>query len=480
MANDYRNESTRSAPSQRYGVPGTTYPTPNPFDELITETGRSRAGIYYPIAYGTPHQENPLALLCFEGTVKSNNTDKDPQRIYANTRFGQAVYNTTSAGDANQNSAFPWVIRSYLLLRDYVHGTIGAPLDEVVSLEITNGGQGYGALLNPTDYNGQPFNGQLSLSFSEGTGGGAEGVAEVQDGVIVAVILTNGGSYTAAPNVSVNDIGTGVPVIAEITANLQPQTMVLTEESEAPAEHPYTSLWVRVTRKYETLPGPIITTEEYDAETNSVVTVTRQEVATNTTDPTLGSLLTDFKSVPISAAKKMFVLRNYNNSVLSTTILEYRPERFVYPALLTAVATAILKRKDNTTVPFVNLTIEAERPRLVPHEYSTTFTTTQPTKTSVMSGIQLINPQRLNYNGVHFSAVTGPLLTDGGSIVYTTGTDDPEWTFQVETYTYQASTPSRTSYIASRTSGAWYLIDRQSKKLARSLWSTTSISIPVL
>jgi len=266
MSNDYRNESRRRPPAERWGTPGTSYPTANPYDLVITEEVDVRTQAFDPLLYGTPHPVVTTALLCHQSQSRGNNTDKSPIRVYANPRLAQEPYNLVHGDNEENNPSYPVFVRSYLLPRGYAPATRLAPLGAIIGLVLTAGGTGY-AVSNPT-----PGFGRISLSVSATGGTGAAGYAEVVAGVIVAVVLTNSGSgYTASGTASATG-GSG----ASITALVQLQTALLTDEVEEPAEEPYGGYFVRVRRTYETIPGPLSSETLYDKESDTNITKTRQ------------------------------------------------------------------------------------------------------------------------------------------------------------------------------------------------------------
>src|SRR4051794_14223807 len=139
MSNDYRNESRRTPPATRYGTPGTSYPTPNPYDVVITEEVTNRAQVFEPVLFGTPHPVVTAAVLCHQGDVRSNNTDKAPIRVYANPRLAQEPYNLVNGESEANDPAFPVFVRSYLLPRGYVKATPGQPLKSLTGLTLGSG-----------------------------------------------------------------------------------------------------------------------------------------------------------------------------------------------------------------------------------------------------------------------------------------------------------------------------------------------------
>lgn len=246
-------EDFRSSPARdRFGLPEVRYPTPNPSDVVITIDTVLKNDGYVPVAPGTPCPDDPTALLVWQGPIKGAENEKNIRRIYATNRSGQDVYNAALKYTQDVNST-PIYVRTYLLPRaGYVPATKGIPLKSIVGVVVTNPGSGYTSV--PT------------VAFT-GTGSGATATAEVQfdpttgvSGAVVAILLTAGGdNFTAAPTVAITSGGgTG----AAATALIQPQTALLTHEESEPADGELSSLFLKVTRVYETLPGPVLTTYE--------------------------------------------------------------------------------------------------------------------------------------------------------------------------------------------------------------------------
>lgn len=268
MSNNYSNDSRRRPPLDKYGTPGTQYPTPNPYDVVITEDVTNRTAAYEPVLYGTPHPSVAAAILCYQGQIKGNNSDKAALRIYANPRLAQEPYNLVNGDDEANDPAFPVYVRSYLLPRGFTKATMGSALTALIGLSLGAGGSGYGDALFTPGF------GKLPLSFSGGTGSGAAGFAEIAAGVVVAVVLTNTGTgYTSAPSVSIGGGGSGSG--AGITGLLQPTTAKLTNEEEQAAEEPFGGYFVRVTRSWETIPGPTLVSTKYDPESDVLITTAR-------------------------------------------------------------------------------------------------------------------------------------------------------------------------------------------------------------
>lgn len=242
--------------------------TPNVLDFVVVDEwtlDQLRAESRLDIAFGSPHPNSrDFSDYTFVWQAPAQPT-VSVHRWWCKTRSGQEAYNARYSTQESAN-AFPSFSRSYFEPRiGYAALTKLAPLTSLTGLTLTAGGTGY---LGDGD-------GSTPLIFTGGTGaGGATGVAEVRGGVIVAVLLTDGGSYTAVPTVTAEGGSDAI-----ITAVLQPASCVLTKEEAQPEVEPYGSLFLRVTRLYETLPGPILAKSGFDPEDGALTVDYSQRVA---------------------------------------------------------------------------------------------------------------------------------------------------------------------------------------------------------
>lgn len=322
------NEAFQGPREDRYGYPGVNYPTANPRDLLIVEDYQQRTDPFHALGYGVPHDKNTACLLCWQMPTKGDGVEKNVRLYYANLRLAQETYNLVKGDNTAADSSFPTSIRSYLLPRGkYVKGTMGTALAALIGLILTNGGTGYGN------------NGQIPLIFTGGTGTGAAGYGEVVAGVIVSVFLTNSGSYTSPPIVSAAG-GTGLAVTVLTQAD-----QVLTDEVETPAEEPYGGYFVRVTRTWETLPGPELIKAGYESETGARMRTTRQPVLPGTPATDLGTSRT-FDGITMYAVDSTLEEGdNVNKPTLVTvwmeipaTYTELSSEKSVCPAIFTYIS----------------------------------------------------------------------------------------------------------------------------------------------
>lgn len=284
-----RPESRHFPPQDRYGLPQVSYPTPNINDLVIIEDVPIRDQAYAPLLPGTPHPKKATAKLVWQGPVKGNGESKAVRRIYATSREAQDAYNA-SLSYTSDSKDYPTFVRSYILPRlNYTRATDLQPLKTLTGIRLNSGGSGYS---------------QDTTVVIIGNGTGATAECEVINGVIVAVWLTSGGDgYTTQPTVGfVDGTGTG----ANATVFFQPQTALLVKEEAVPAEGELSSLFIRVTRIYQTLPGPWLTQWVNDERTGLPFKIERRYIAaTSVSEPN--------NALPVTGSAKR-------------VITEYQPE----------------------------------------------------------------------------------------------------------------------------------------------------------
>jgi hypothetical protein len=240
-----------------YGKPTTRIATPNVFDLVVVEDIPISPEKYRALPYKSPHPDyaNNHLILVWQGPVKAANNQVNVRRVYASEDdspenwFNYAI---KYSGDATTN---PIYIRSYTTLREsYVEGVRGSPLTAVVKLQVTNRGSGYTNDPVPV------------VAITGGGGAGATAKAIVSpDGKILGLqLLTEGTGYTSNPTVNItHPDGTGAVAIAVI----QPAGAVLVKEELAKLDDvQLDSIFVRVHRIYEVLPGPWIPYSRWDDE----------------------------------------------------------------------------------------------------------------------------------------------------------------------------------------------------------------------
>lgn len=257
------------------------YPTPNKVDEVLKTAIIKNATDYVSLLYGTPPPENTHAghLLCAQIPVDWNLV----QRVYAADLTLEQTYNFNQlfSGDS---ASHPIFIRDFLVRRaNYTRTANGATLAGLYLATVTAGGSGY-------------TQDTVSATVSGGTGSGGTVTPIVSNGAVVALAITAVGTYTAVPNVTINDTGAGVGATG--TLSIQPATAVLVKEEEMRLgpDNYRDSLWMLVRRTYETLPGPWLPFTRYDDNLGPIQGQRRAVVNTGQVSTLTSTLKTTYEA----------------------------------------------------------------------------------------------------------------------------------------------------------------------------------------
>ena len=262
---EYRGD-TGERPGDKFGVPGIRYPTPNTADLVIVEDLPIRRENYEALPYGGTHPEHASALLVWQGPIQGNEQDIVVRRIYANRRTGQDAYNY-ALKFLGESVAHKVYIRSYLKLRSEF-----TPAPKGLALR----GPLTGVVL---DFAGENVVGPVTVVVTDAHGVGAQFATTIGPGgignEITSLTLVNGGDhYEATGNVTVTVTPAGFsaqPLAHAIGTEQADINALLTHEEHEPAEAEFASLFVRVTRVYKTLPGPVITSRRWGSGGNQIL-----------------------------------------------------------------------------------------------------------------------------------------------------------------------------------------------------------------
>lgn len=437
---------TPGPPPDRYGLPGTFYPTHNRaefvvvIEELPLEQNR------LPLAPYTAHPStggstgNAEAVLTAWGPTKGDGTRKNVRLTYE-----------TLPG--------PWLNE---IRRDNALGFVQVRRRAVRSIPAAYGTISATGRTVYQSRDGSPLvSWEIVERWSNGTG-------------------TPGGD--GFPN-AVYPQRTDDPTDDEEKGPIKTVRQAVASDGSEPASTTYSSgvvteityqyispgLRDKITTTYS-LPGPLRTYKVLDTLTNSMVEETRQLVYAGTADPTITDYFTDFQRVPVYAGVvDRFIIRQYPTSIVDPArppIEEFKPTRFTYPAIQHGLSGTI------TGIEFLGaFYLESERPLNTNEKHSTIFTTTAPNETSVEAGLVNFLPIR-----VHFA-------TSDNSVTYNSPVPVLIDEFDVLGETSMASTPDATTYIAARFAGNWFAVARPSKKLSgpspsAGVWAVTTISMP--
>lgn len=249
-------------------------------DTVQIERSSSFVGNYTPIEPGTPFspKEHTVKQAAdYVGSIflgqKAGEDREFQQRVWGTIPATQDVYNYDIEYSA-EGQAYPIFRRRYFEMRDsYAPRTKLGALTGLYALKVTTVGAGY-------------VQATTTVAISDtggGTGATAIAIVDPNTGKIAKITLKSEGSGygTGTITVTITDIGGGSGATA--TALVQAPGCVLVEEKTSKAPEYFDSLYLQVSRTYETLPGPWIYSYKL-AEDSAIVTMKRRRnIATNIT-----------------------------------------------------------------------------------------------------------------------------------------------------------------------------------------------------
>lgn len=337
-------------------IPLEQFPTPQTADRLLIELHNTELGSYVPLLPGSAHPNlKDYQDFVFVQQIAIDGNEKWVRRIFTKDRVAQDAYNASLSfsGEAN---AYPIFERTYLVRRiGYTPPAKLGTLTGVVSVSVTAGG---------TLYNVAP-----TVTFTGGSGTGAAATAIVFRGAVVAIFITaQGTGYTSAPTVVLTPTSGGSGATA--TAVIQPVTAFLVKEKADRMEgDPLDSLYLKVTRVYETLPGPhLVDVEKWDERIpGAMLTVEHYRVSGASTIPTNTSTI-------IYARKALDAIVSVESKSTYTVppdFEEIRDNAFTFPRLFNTFYSDDIQ---GTTID-----ARAGYSCVVPHHIYHTFGTTKQT-----------------------------------------------------------------------------------------------------
>jgi hypothetical protein len=266
-------------PPPRFAV--REFTTPNYADGFFTETFKrsdpaymavrapKRGALYSSIVGGNLQVAAQFPNLYFLKESRLGTSHEWVVWIWATDPSAEDTYNS-AVEHTSAVFGYPEFSRVYDIRRDVYNSnptplSIGSALLVLIGVGVNSGGTQYSSA--------------TTLQFSGGGGSGATGFPVISGGVIISVIVTNSGNgYTTAPSVTaVDSSGSG----ASFTSIRQSSSATLVDQKkqEFPDENPLRNEYVRVVRKFETLPGPNITEVKTNQETGLPILESVQKVA---------------------------------------------------------------------------------------------------------------------------------------------------------------------------------------------------------
>ena len=208
------------------------------------------------------------------------------------------------------------------------------------------------------------------------------------------------------------------------------------------------SLYVTVVKQYMTIPGPIVTTQDFDSDLNMLVYTNRQVVlATDTFNNAANPLTLEMRESPQTKYSKLRITSYL--LTLPATYVNYETGRYDWPNLFPA---------SSITVDLLQLTTDPERsearvkmdgkrdapnvPALM--KVTTSFATTSPT----VATLYVIPTRTLYYNGVSFQ-ISYQNALNNEITVGATFVDDAKYGDLIESHTFAATTPTASEYASS-------------------------------
>lgn len=231
------------------------------------------------------------------------------------------------------------------------------------------------------------------------------------------------------------------------------------------------SRYVKVVRVYETLPGPVVTTQDFDTELNALVYTDKQVVlATNTFNPASNLLTLEMRESPRNKYTKLR-LTSYLQSLPATRV-EYQTGTYNWPTLVFDIT---LTKVQLTTDPDRSEVYWYPDMRTAPNvpailKTTTSFSTSSPSPATLYT----IPWRDLLYRGISFQIAINNVLNDAIT-VSASFTDDERYGNLSESHTFAATSPTATAYQA--LIGTYQNIGSQIDQWRGSIWVTTTTQV---
>lgn len=207
------------------------------------------------------------------------------------------------------------------------------------------------------------------------------------------------------------------------------------------------SLYVKVARTYQTVPGPITTTQDFDTQINTLVYTDKQIVLAtdifDTTSPASNLLTLDMKESPLTQYTKARAT-SYLQS-LPPSFTQYRSGRYNFPALVFDITLDTYQwtlDPDRSQVYwYPTMRGEPNVPALF--KVTTSYFTSEPSTETLF----VIPSANLYYNGTSYNISLQNVLNDAIS-VDVDFVDDAQYGDLGEPHTFSATSLTATAYTA--------------------------------
>lgn len=205
------------------------------------------------------------------------------------------------------------------------------------------------------------------------------------------------------------------------------------------------SEYVTVASIYEPIPGPQVTSTDFDSTVNALVESVRQVVLeSDQFNPDSVTNLLQMDESPDGQFKKLRAYSFFPD--LPATRVEYKTGKYPFPTLVTDITTSVVSLDTTpTNRSFVEWhpTMKDDPNAAALYRVTTEFFNSEPSPET----IYVFNTQNLVYKGISFSISINSVLNDSITMA-ASFTGDPNYGDLSESITFNATTPSATEYLA--------------------------------
>jgi len=220
-----------------------------------------------------------------------------------------------------------------------------------------------------------------------------------------------------------------------------PDNLLVSQEMLNQTDPPeINSLYVTIVEVYERIPGPVVTTGDFDTELNMMVYTDRQSVlSTNEADPSTNPLILELRETPRSKYTKARITSYLTD--LPASKVEYRDGRYPFPTLLFDIVTTVVELTTGRSEVQVEYDDRAAPTAPAKFRVTTSFHDEPPPEVDVY----VLGIQDISFRGISYQLGINNVLSDEITTEVQFVADDRYGDLD-EGKTFAATTPSATEY----------------------------------
>lgn len=200
------------------------------------------------------------------------------------------------------------------------------------------------------------------------------------------------------------------------------------------------SLYVTVVEVYERIPGPIVTTADFDTELNIMVYTNRQSIlASDTANPSANPLILELRESPRTKYTKQRITSYL--LTLPESKVEYKDGRYPFPTLLFDIDTTVVELTTGRSEVQIEYDDRAAPTAPAKFRVTTSFSTTPPPEVTVY----VLGIRDISFRGISYQLGINNVLSDEIT-TEVQFTADERYGDLEEGKTFSATTPSATEY----------------------------------